>query len=120
MFGYITLILKLFKIDWKIIVALIVIIGGLYAAYSYGKKVMYDSIQVEIMALKSKVDKAEIKSNQVTVQTDNKVTEIKKKIETKTNTVIQYIDREITKYDNTCIIPKEVIKAHNDAARDIE
>ena len=31
-------------------------------------------------------------------------------------TVTQYIDREITKYDKSCVIPKEVIKAHNAAA----
>lgn len=30
--------------------------------------------------------------------------------------IVKYIDREITKYDNTCPIPKEVVKAHNDAA----
>ena len=31
--------------------------------------------------------------------------------------VKQYIDREIVKYDNVCPIPKEVVKAHNAAAR---
>ena len=31
-------------------------------------------------------------------------------------TVTQYIDREITKYDKSCVIPEEVIKAHNAAA----
>lgn len=31
--------------------------------------------------------------------------------------VKQYIDREITKYDNTCVIPQEVVRAHNAAAK---
>jgi len=37
-------------------------------------------------------------------------------IKTRGKDVVQYIDREVTKYDNTCIIPKEFVKAHNDAA----
>ena len=49
------------------------------------------------------------------------------KIETKTVTrieiikqrgqdITQFIDREVTKYDNTCVIPPEFITAHNRAA----
>jgi hypothetical protein len=30
--------------------------------------------------------------------------------------VRQYIDREVTKYDNQCVIPKSFVKAHNDSA----
>lgn len=30
---------------------------------------------------------------------------------------IRYIDREITKYDNTCVLPKELIKVHNEATK---
>ena len=30
--------------------------------------------------------------------------------------IIKYVDKEIVKYDNTCVIPKEFIEAHNRAA----
>jgi 4-hydroxyphenylpyruvate dioxygenase-like putative hemolysin len=47
----------------------------------------------------------------------NKTTEVKIKVIKEKGAVIkQYIDREIVKYDTGCIIPKEFIKAHNDAA----
>lgn len=39
-----------------------------------------------------------------------------KDIREKTVVVRQYIDREITKYDSGCVIPTEVVRAHNAAA----
>lgn len=38
-------------------------------------------------------------------------------IREKGTVVKQYIDREITRYDNTCVIPPPVVRAHNAAAR---
>lgn len=38
-------------------------------------------------------------------------------IREKGTVVKQYIDREVTKYDSTCVIPPAVVKAHNAAAQ---
>lgn len=43
-----------------------------------------------------------------------------KEVRGKTMIVKQYIDREITKYDSTCVIPNSVVKAHNAAAKNEE
>ena len=40
-----------------------------------------------------------------------------KVIKEKSDNNIKYIDREVVKYDNTCVLPKEFIKAHNEAAQ---
>lgn len=43
---------------------------------------------------------------------ENKIAALK----TKQVVVKQYIDKEIVKYNNTCVIPKEFIEVHNKAA----
>jgi hypothetical protein len=105
------------KLDWRIYASILTVFV-LYGSYEYGKKVMYDSMQVEIAQLKAKAEMAAAQSEQANTKIDGSTKEIVKKIETKTNTVIQYIDREVTKYDNSCVIPKEVITAHNEAAKE--
>jgi uncharacterized membrane protein len=66
--------------------------------------------------LEAKVAQAEVAS-----AATNEV--IKEKVVYKTQVItkrgadnIQYIDREVVKYDNTCAIPKEFVDAHNRAA----
>ena len=41
-------------------------------------------------------------------------------IREKGQVIKQYIDREVVKYDNQCVIPSAVVKAHNAAARNEE
>ena len=66
--------------------------------------------------MKAKVAEAEAKGKEETVRVETKVVTKTQVIKQKAQVVKQYIDREITKYDNTCVIPKEFVKAHNDAA----
>jgi hypothetical protein len=41
----------------------------------------------------------------------------REKVFEKGEEVIRYIDREITKYNEICRLPKEAIQTHNDAAK---
>lgn len=66
--------------------------------------------------MKAKVAEAEAKGKEETVRIETKVVTKTEVIKQKAQVVKQYIDREITKYDNQCVIPKEFVKAHNDAA----
>jgi hypothetical protein len=66
--------------------------------------------------MKAKVAEAEAKGKEETVRVETKVVTKTQVIKEKAQVVKQYIDREITKYDNQCVIPKEFVKAHNDAA----
>jgi hypothetical protein len=69
-----------------------------------------------VQELETKVAQAETKS-----ATTN--TEIVQKIVTKTQVVrergrdiVQYVDREVVKFDATCVVPKEFVSTHNRAA----
>ena len=60
--------------------------------------------------------KAEEEAKAANVKIDQKSQEKVKVIKGKEVLVKQYIDREVTKYDNQCVIPQVFVKAHNDAA----
>ena len=72
--------------------------------------------QMKVKEVEAKLAVAEAeaaKANTELVEKTNKKTAKQKE---KTIVVKQYITREVTKYDNQCVIPKEFVKAHNDAA----
>ena len=66
--------------------------------------------------MKAKVAEAEAKGKEETVRVETKVVTKTEVIKQKAQVVKQYIDREVAKYDNTCAIPKEFVKAINDAS----
>jgi hypothetical protein len=69
-----------------------------------------------VKEIEAKVAKAEEESKVANTKIDNKVETAKQKIVQKQIIVKQYIDREVVKYDNTCVIPKEFVEIHNKAA----
>jgi hypothetical protein len=50
----------------------------------------------------------------------DKIVVVNRLIEKKGKDNVQYIDREVVKYDSTCVIPKEFVKAVNEAATKVE
>lgn len=71
--------------------------------------------QMRVKEVEAKLAQAEAESakanSQLAEKSNTKVTKQKEK----TLVVKQYITREVTKYDNQCVIPNEFVKAHNDA-----
>jgi hypothetical protein len=72
--------------------------------------------EARVRELESKMKIAEQQSIEANTKLEKKVQQQKEKIVQKQVVVKQYIDREVTKYDNTCVIPKEFIEVHNKAA----
>jgi len=72
--------------------------------------------QARVAEMELKVAVAEVQSAKENTKIVEKVIKKTEYIKTRGKDVVQYIDREVTKYDNTCVIPKEFVKAHNDAA----
>jgi hypothetical protein len=72
--------------------------------------------QTRVKELEAKIAIAEEKSKEENTKIVTKVVTKREYYRERGNDIIQYVDREITKYDNTCPVPKEVVKAHNDAA----
>lgn len=59
---------------------------------------------------------AEEKSSKENTRIETKVIKSTEYIKTRGADIVQYVDREVTKYDNSCVIPKPFIEAHNRAA----
>ena len=72
--------------------------------------------EARVREMEAKVAKAEQQSKEENEKINDKVEKVKEKIVQKQVVVKQYIDREVTKYDNTCVIPKEFVEVHNKAA----
>ena len=68
------------------------------------------SIQKRIKEALSEIEKEE------NVKIVEKVVTKTQVVKEKAQEVVKYVDREVVKYDNSCVIPKEFVKAVNDAA----
>jgi hypothetical protein len=69
-----------------------------------------------VRELEAKMKIAEQQSMEVNDKINDKVEKEKIKIVEKQVLVKEYIDREVTKYDNTCVIPDEFVEVLNKAA----
>lgn len=81
-----------------------------------------DAWLARVKEMEEKVAAAEVKSKEENVKIVTKVVTKTQVIKTRGQDIVKYVDREIVKYDTKfapggeCEIPKEFIKAHNDAA----
>lgn len=84
--------------------------------YFRGGLAIEEEWRARVAEVEAKVAAAEAKSQEANVVIEKKVVTKIKTIKERGQIVRQYVDREIVKYDNTCVIPKEFVKAHNSAA----
>lgn len=91
---------------------LAIVFGTFMSGAIYDNNAWLDRVK----EMEAKVAKAEEESKVANEKINDKVEQAKEKIVQKQVIVKQYIDREVTKYDNTCVIPKEFIEVHNKAA----
>ena len=96
------------------IASIAVLLSGVYFKGGYSAEMAWRERVVEVEA---RLAQARAESEAANAALDKKGTEKTKIIREKGQVIKQYIDREITRYDNSCVIPPEVVKAHNAAAR---
>lgn len=95
------------------IVSIGVLSFGIYLQGAYSTEMVW---QQKVTELEQKLQIAEEKSAVVNSNLEKKVVNNNNIIHRKANKTIEYIDREIIKYNNQCYIPQEVISVLNDAA----
>ena len=83
------------------------LMGGYSTEMSWRKRV--EDLQAQVAVV-------ETKSHEVNTVIKTKIVTRTKVIKEKTDAIIKYIDRDITKYDSSCVIPQEFIDLHNQAA----
>jgi hypothetical protein len=74
--------------------------------------------EARVHEMEAKMKVAEQQSIEANDKINNKTQQAKTKIVEKQVIVKQYIDREVAKYNEQCVIPKEFIEVHNRSAND--
>jgi len=69
-----------------------------------------------VAEVEAKLKVAEEKSTKENARIETRVVRKTEYIKTRGADIIQYVDREVAKYDETCAIPPPFIRAHNRAA----
>ena len=100
-------------------VSVILIALGTYMSGAISNE---ESWQARVKEMEEKVAASEIQSKEENIKIVEKVVNKTQIIKTRGDDIVKYVDREVVKYDTkfapggVCEIPKEFIKAHNDAA----
>ncbi len=110
--GFIPFVSK-YKLPIQII-SIILLVLGVYLEGGLAEKAKWE---LRVKEMEVKVAEAEAKSAVVNTQIVEKVVTQKQIVKVKGDKIIEYIDREVKVYDNTCRVPELAIKAHNMAAR---
>ena len=110
--GFIPFVSK-YKLPIQII-SLLLLSLGVYLEGGLAEKAKWE---LRVKEMEAKVAQAEAKSAVVNTEIVEKVITEKQFIKVKGDKVIEYIDREVKVFDNTCTVPEIAIKAHNMAAR---
>ena len=66
--------------------------------------------------LQQQVVELEAKSSEANTQIETKIVTKTQIVKQRGDDVIKYVDREIVKINNNCVVPKEFVQAHNQSA----
>jgi len=92
------------------------VIGLVIATFLEGGLYDYNVMQARIEEAKQQTAEYEQKNKDLNDKLAKKSDKVREKIKVKKEYVTRYIDKEVTKYDNTCVIPKPFVDAHNQSA----
>jgi hypothetical protein len=101
-----------YQLPFKILgIALLAL--GVYFRGGYAVEQQWRERVAEVEA---KLKAAEEKSTKENARIETRVVQKTEYIKTRGADIIQYVDREVARYDETCAIPPPFIRAHNRAA----
>ena len=95
------------------IFSIFILISGVYFKGGYSTEMLW---REKVAELESKLKIAEAESENVKVVVEKQVVTNTKFVKQRANNIIEYVDREIVKYDKSCIVPPDVVEVHNEAA----
>ena len=84
--------------------------------YLLGMLYVNNSWKAKAAKLQQQVAELEAKSSETNTQIETKIVTKTQIVKQRGDDVIKYVDREIVKINNNCVIPKEFVQAHNQSA----
>ena len=73
-----------------------------------------------VAELEAQIMVAEAASRDANVKIETRVVKKTEYITRRGQDIVEYVDREVVKYDNTCVIPAPFVQAHNRAAEPVK
>ena len=101
-----------YQLPFKIGGILLLVLG----VYFRGGVAVETEWRERVSEVEAKLQVAEQQSAKENTRIETRVVKKTEYIKTRGQDIVQYVDREVTRYDNSCIIPKPFIEAHNRAA----
>lgn len=95
------------------VASILVLAFGLYLEGGLSNQ---ESWEAKVKEMEAKVAQAEAESAKANTKIVEKVVKKLEIVKVRGDEIVKYVDREVAKYDSQCVIPKEFVKAHNDAA----
>jgi len=90
--------------------------AAFFSIYMIGAISNNDAWLARVKDLEVKVAEAEAKSATTNTEIVQKTLVKTQIVKERGQDIVRYVDREVVKYDTTCVIPKEFVQAHNKAA----
>ena len=109
-------IIHVYKTPLQIGSIILVVIG----VYMLGSIANERAWQARIKELEVKLAQAEAEAAKQNIKIVEKVVVQQKIVRERGQNIVQYVDREVVKYDTRCEIPQPFVDAHNRAAEKIQ
>ena len=106
----------IYKTPIQIVSILLLILGVFMSGAIHNEKAWI----ARVKELEVKVAAAEAEAAKENTKIVEKVVTKTKVVKEKGEEVVKYVDREVVKYDNICVVPKEFIKALNDSIENVK
>lgn len=101
-----------YQLPFKILGIALLVLG----VYFRGGVAVEQEWRERVAQVEQKLAAAEKASAEATAQLDARSQRQVVKIRQRMTYIRQYVDREVAKYDDTCVIPEPFVRAHNNAA----
>lgn len=95
-------------------ISVVLLVGGIYLEGGYSTEMAW---RERVREVEARLAQAQAESAQANAELSSKGTARVKIIRERGQIIKQYIDREVTRSDSTCVIPDSVTRAHNAAAK---
>lgn len=105
--------ISVYKVPLQLASIALVVIGTFMTGAVWNE----NAWKARVAELEKQVVEVQAKSEQVNIQTVTKYVDRTKVIREKGEQIVQVIDREVVKYNDTCKLPNDVVKLHNEAAK---
>ena len=105
-----------YRIPAQVLGIALLIVG----VYFRGGLAVEQTWRERVAELEAKIVVAQAASKDANVKIETRVVKKTEYITRRGQDIVQYVDREVVKYDNTCVIPAPFVQAHNRAAEAIK